>query len=162
MLNPRIYLEDCVRHTNHKQWRTDFPWQLIYDSINNSTFEYSQEDMTTFQQSTGYNWDPLKDENLKKINCPKCISANRVPWTQPPIKAGPEALEEYLTNDSGFTGSAFQHPCLSCDLVITHEKLRVGKYCDDAENLIKMERPLAGTILNLWGEPAGTLFRMHC
>jgi len=157
MLNPRIYLEDCVRYTAHKLWRTTFPWQVIYEAIDNETLDYNPQSMDTVKRTTGFDWDPLKDEDLKKINCPKCVEVNWVPWTQPAVTSGPEALEAYLANDTGFIGATFQHTCSACGLDITHEKLRVGKFCDDGESLIKSDRPLAGTILNLWGEPAGTL-----
>jgi hypothetical protein len=156
MLNPRIYLEDSIRYTNHTLWRTRFPWEAVYASINNATFEYTQEDMTTFKQSTGEEWDSLRERDFKEIRCPKCVTANNVPWTQPPPVSAPEALEAYLTGDTGFAGSAFQHNCTSCDLTITHEKLRVGKFCDDGDALVRLQRPLAGTILNIWGEPTGT------
>jgi hypothetical protein len=156
MLNPRIYLEDSIRYTNHKLWRTSFPWEAVYASINNETFEYIPEDTTTLKQSTGEEWDSLPGKDLKEIRCPKCIRVHNVPWTQPPRISGSAALEAYLTGDTGFAGSAFQHNCTFCDLTITHEKLRVGKFCDDGEALMRLYRPLSGTVLNIWGEPAGT------
>jgi hypothetical protein len=156
MLNPRIYLEDCIRFTNHRQWRTIFPWQVIYDSIDNETFEYTGEDTLTFKRLTGHEWDPLEDKGLKMIRCPKCAVSLVVSWTQPPPVSSREALEAYLVFDTGFAGSEFRQDCSSCHLTITHEKLRVGKFCSDADALIEWDQPLAGTILNMWGEPAGT------
>jgi hypothetical protein len=155
MLNPRTYLEDSVRYTRQTLWRTSFPWELIYKSIDNETLEYRPEDRLSFQQTTGYDWDLVRDEGLAKIKCPKCVITNQIPWTQPPITLGPEALEAYLANDMGFSGPQLQHPCSNCELIITHENLRVGKFCNDAQDLLSFQRPLAGTILNIWGEPAG-------
>lgn len=157
MLNPRTYLEDCIRFTTHKLWRTTFPWQHIYDSIDNESFEYTQEDTVTWERATRHFWDPLQDEGLKRVDCPKCGKVSRVPWTNPPASSTYEALEAYLTNDTGFAGSAFQHSCMGCGFLITHEKLRVAKFCNDAHNVMKVEIPLAGTILNIWGEPGGEL-----
>lgn len=156
MLNPRTYLEDCIRVTNHRLWGTAFPWGKIYDVIDNETFNYRQEAPPEFKRTIGYEWNPLTDDGWKEFKCPKCIEINRVSWTVPPKNATPETMEEYLANDRGFTSSAFLHTCLACGCIITHEKLRVGKFCDDADNLCKNDRPLAGTILNIWGEPAGT------
>jgi hypothetical protein len=155
-LNPRIYLEDCVRYTKHALWRTPFPWQLIYESIDDETFQYSQTDPWEFKKKTGHLWDPIYEDDTKMIICPKCSLAILVPWTRPPPAYGPEALEIYLTHDTGFAGQAFQISCSHCNLLITHEKLRVGKFIDDARDVLYSQRPLAGTILNIWGEPAGT------
>lgn len=157
MLNPRIYLEDCIRYTNHKQWRTTFPWQIIYESIDDESFEYTREDIYTFQRSTGHEWDPLQDDDLKKVRCPRCTASVAVPWTQPPPVPSSEALDAYLAFDTGFSGTEFRHECPSCCLTITHDNLRVGKFCDDGDALINLDRPLAGTIINMWGEPAGKI-----
>jgi hypothetical protein len=93
---------------------------------------------------------------LKKVACPKCAWINELPWTTPPTQAGLHAFQEYLTNDTGFAGQAFQYPCSSCTFTITHEKLRVGKFIDDVYNVVDKRRPFAGTILNIWGQPART------
>jgi hypothetical protein len=131
MLNPRTYLEDCVRYTKQTLWRTQFPWEVIYRSIDNETFEYTQNDelvTLSFLQTTEHHWDPLRDGKLKKVTCPRCVKVNE--------------------------GQAFRHLCWSCGFAITHEKLRVGKFIDDAFNVVDKRRPLAGTILNSWGQPA--------
>ncbi|KAH7082416.1 hypothetical protein FB567DRAFT_474898 [Paraphoma chrysanthemicola] len=156
MLNPRVYLEDCIRYSKHRLWRTWFPWEVIHRAIDNETFEYAPNDVLSFRRDTKRRWDPLQQELQKHIKCPKCESINEVPWTQPPLKTTPEALEAYLAKDTGFAGTDFRHSCMSCGLVITHERLRVGKFCDDADSLMDGKRPLAGTILNMWGIPTGT------
>jgi predicted RNA-binding Zn-ribbon protein involved in translation (DUF1610 family) len=157
MLNPRIYLEDSVRFTRQTLWRTSFPWEFIYKSIDNDTFEYRPETTVQFQETTGCPWDAVQDEGLAKIKCPKCVKNNKVPWTQPPSVLQREALQTYLISDTGFAGPQLQHPCSNCGFVITHENLRVGKFCNDAQDLLNSKRPLAGTILNIWGEPAGNI-----
>jgi len=93
---------------------------------------------------------------LRTSACPKCAWVNKVPCTNPPTQAGLHAFEDYLVNDTGFAGQAFHHKCSSCSFAITHEKLRVGKFISDAYNVTDKKRPLAGTILNIWGMPAGT------
>lgn len=153
MLNPRTYLEDCIRFTKHALWRTSFPWQAISASIDEETYDYIQDDPVLFQKITGRQGDPLMDEELKKITCPKCTTAATVPWTMPPAASGQDALELYLSNDPGFTGSGFQVDCQNCGFTITHEKLRVGKFIDDASSVLIDQRPLSGTILSRYGDP---------
>ncbi|KAH7392137.1 hypothetical protein DE146DRAFT_723208 [Phaeosphaeria sp. MPI-PUGE-AT-0046c] len=157
MLNPRIYLEDSVRFTKQTLWRTKFPWELIYSSLDNETFEYRPEDTRHFEQTTKHPWDPLIDETPAFVKCPLCCRVNEVAWTLPPLQSSkPGVLEVYLADDTGFSASGFTHNCSSCEFRITHEKMRVGKFCDDADDLLELQRPLAGTILNSWGEPTGT------
>jgi hypothetical protein len=155
MLNPRTYLEDSVRYTKQTLWRTCFPWGTIYQSIDNETFDFSPGDTAHFWQTTGCWWDPLQDKGLATVKCPQCCEVSEVPWTQPPAHCGPEELEIYLSYDTGFAGSEFEHLCPHCSFIVTHEKLRVGKFCDDGQALLVFKRPFAGTILNAWGEPAG-------
>lgn len=155
MLNPRIYLEDSVRYTKQALWRTSFPWERIFKTIDKETFEYSPGSESIFEHATRLSWNPLQDEHLATIKCPKCQTKCTVPWTQPPTDPFSETLEIYLKNDTGFAGSEFEHRCSSCSLIITHEKLRVGKFCDDSDSLIHNKKPLSGTILNAWGEPSG-------
>jgi len=155
MLNPRIYLEDSVRYTKQTLWRTSFPWERIFKIIDKETFDYSPGSKSVFEQATRLSWDSLQDERLATVKCPKCRAARTVLWTRPPTEPVPEALEIYLANDTGFAGSGFEHRCSSCGLIITHEKLRVGKFCDDTDSLIHNKKPLSGTILNAWGEPLG-------
>lgn len=156
MLNPRIFLEDSIRFNKHRLWRSHFPWQAIYEAIDNETYEYIQMDEQKFAQKTRRPWDPFKDDSVKKIICPECASNVWVPWTQPAVTSGPEALESYLTFDTGFSGSSFQQGCGNCGLGISHERLLVGKFINDVENLIEKRRTLPGTILNIWGEPGTT------
>jgi hypothetical protein len=159
MLNPRIYLEDSVRYTKQTLWRTSFPWKTIYEAIDNKTFDYNPGYEKHFEQSTGRLWHPVQDDRLATVECPKCQKQLEIEWTKPPSTPGAATLENYLVNDSGFAGSEFGHCCRHCNLVITHERLRVAKFCDDAHALIHDKRPFAGTVLNAWGEPAGTY---HC
>lgn len=141
MLNPRTYLEDCVRYTKQTLWRTTLPWDLIYASIDEN-FEYRRQDTRHFEQTTGRPWNPLSYESLASVKCPRCCGMNGAAWTQPPQSSSPEALEMYLAGDTGFSAPGFSHVCSSCDFTITHEKLRVGKFCDDADDLLQLQRPL--------------------
>ncbi|KAF2267846.1 hypothetical protein CC78DRAFT_511594 [Lojkania enalia] len=158
MLNPRLYLEDCMRMNKHKIWHTPFPWETIYSAIDDATFTYSPPEtaITTWGKSTYLPWNSLDDENLKSLTCPKCTRAITVPWTAPATTGGSEALESYLSRDIGFAGENFQGICPACGLLITHEKLRVGKFIDDVHAMCLYSRPMLGTILATNGVPPMT------
>lgn len=153
MLNPRIYLEDCIRFTKHSLWHTPFPWQRIYESIDDESLEYTQQDVSIFQEKTKHPWNPLEENDRKDIVCPMCSMSQSVPWTTVPSLSSLQAVKSYLSNDTGFTGHDFHALCMKCDYTITHESLRVGKFMADADSLLHQSRPLPGTILNIWGEP---------
>lgn len=163
MLNPRAYLEDCMRLSQHKIWQTEFPWELIHNAIDNETFEYTPSHYATrvFERSTRTQWYATFDTNLKTLSCPSCKAQITVPWTRPPAISTPEAIEAYLARDTGFAGKAFEEMCTKCHLVITHEKLRVAKFIKDAEDLLNHKRPLPGTVLNSLGVPQMTEKNKH-
>jgi hypothetical protein len=156
VLNPRVYLEDCMRLSRHKLWHTPFPWKLINESIDSETFEYSPGDKssTAFEKSTRLQWYAENDHtNTKVLPCPRCRNSVTVPWTRVPDSPSARTITAYLTEDTGFAGKDFQDFCLKCDLVITHEKLRVAKFINDVEAVHISERPLPGTILSTRGVP---------
>jgi hypothetical protein len=155
LLNPRVYFEDCVRLSRQELWRTPFPWKAIHEAIDNETYVYTvpKEATDTFKESPGISWYSQDDDQQKSILCPKCLNSVQVPWTRPPFTNGPESIESYLDNDTGFASPHFQEACPQCNFMITHEKLRVGKFISDVKALSLLKRPLPGTILNFLGCP---------
>ncbi|KAF2009252.1 hypothetical protein BU24DRAFT_401985 [Aaosphaeria arxii CBS 175.79] len=154
MLNPRGYFEDCIRLSKDFLWQTIFPWETIYNSIDNETYVYTRNEATTdtFFNMTNCPWDFRQDNSPKQIDCPKCSRRTAVPWTNPPQSTATKALDDYLSHDDGFCGKSFNYTCL-CGLAITHEKLRVGKFIEDVWQLQDYQRPMPGTILNSMGLP---------
>lgn len=57
MLNPRAYLEDCVRCGLPDLWATGLPWQAV-DVALDSEFNYSvpEDGQNIFVAKTGLNW----------------------------------------------------------------------------------------------------------
>ncbi|KAF2476853.1 uncharacterized protein BDR25DRAFT_338981 [Lindgomyces ingoldianus] len=160
LLNPRAYLEDCMRMSHQQMWATLFPWELIYNSIDPETFAYNPPDEArrNWESSPGLPWESTDDGRFASrfktaLPCPKCCRNLAVPWTRPPVTSGPEALESYLENDTGFSGKHFQEPCPSCNFIVTHEKLRVAKFITDASALLTHSRPMPGTMLDAKGQP---------
>lgn len=158
MLNPRAYLEDCMRMRRRPQWRTRFPWQLIYESIDEH-FVYRPSDASkeTFARAVPHApWDWERDLEDKSVTCPKCSKEVSALYTRVPADISVEAMESYVVEDFGYAGRCFQERCPRCNLAITHQNLRVGKFVDDVARLLEHKLPLPGTILNSAGVPETT------
>jgi hypothetical protein len=56
MLNPRAYLEDCVRLGRMALWYTKMPWSAVAECINHSTFAFEAGAVAegSFTRSTGH------------------------------------------------------------------------------------------------------------
>lgn len=83
MLNPRYYLEDCMRLGLDNVWATGMPWSTIDKTIN-PEFNYvvSEECKADFaKHCAGHAWENEKDEMFKFVKCPKCHTTCRVRWT---------------------------------------------------------------------------------
>jgi hypothetical protein len=82
MLNPRNYLEDCIRFGLKNLWMTGMPWPAVNDAID-SNFKYTvpEEALTTFVTKTEHDWKNEEDSPTKKVQCPKCNQELNIPWT---------------------------------------------------------------------------------
>jgi len=82
MLNPRSYLEDCIRFGLPSLWATGFPWQAVNTAID-TDFNYNvpEEAKMTFMQSTGHQWKNGEDSQNKTLRCPRCSETLEIPWT---------------------------------------------------------------------------------
>src|ERR1700722_12965700 len=83
MLNPRAFLEDCIRSAKLPLYKTGFPWEAINSCIDNKNFDYLPGDASRefFERRTGRSWDNLHDSMTKSLNCPRCQKMLPVPWT---------------------------------------------------------------------------------
>ncbi|KAF2802183.1 uncharacterized protein BDZ99DRAFT_512635 [Mytilinidion resinicola] len=157
MLNPRVYLEDCMRLSRQDLYTTPFPWEQVHKRINGDTFVFTVPAIQkiNFEKDTGITWDNIDGPNEKEIACPNCSTTLHVPWTQPPAELllNDQSFKTFMSHDSGFAGNGFSETCHSCHLTVTHEKLRVAKFIDDCNALLSQKRPMPGTILGLDGTP---------
>jgi hypothetical protein len=82
MLNPRNYLEDCVRFGLKDLWATGMPWSAVNKVIDTS-FNYAvpEEGMALFSGLTGLRWDNADDPLDKTLYCPRCSQKLDIPWT---------------------------------------------------------------------------------
>ncbi|KAL2843479.1 hypothetical protein BJY01DRAFT_264211 [Aspergillus pseudoustus] len=152
MLNPRAFLEDCIRYGKISFWAGGFPWQAISECINDQTLTYDagKTAETVFSVATSLNWDNLQDIPMKTFHCPSCGYENSVPWTDGKFTAPLDQTFEYW---HGFSDKNFGTYCGRCRLGITHETLRVQKFRKDVKALVDAHIPMPGTLFNTWGVP---------
>lgn len=157
MLNPRDFLEDCIRNLKMKFWRAGIPWLAIDSCMNNETLEYSgtQESQNLFER-TGLAWDNLHDSPHVIFPCPGCKQAVECPWTTCGDAASWDSRG--CENGKGFADKLFVLSCPHCRLAIDHEKLRVNKFRRNMQDLLLNDTPMPGTILSIDGESNPTLF----
>ncbi|KAF7512553.1 hypothetical protein GJ744_000814 [Endocarpon pusillum] len=154
MLNPRDFLEDCIRQKKMMLWHAGFPWNEVNACIDAETFLYTPkaESIATFEASTSRAWDNLHDPPAKQILCPSCGSTLNCVWTDNwtgNYMASP--IERAFELGRGLADKCFHVDCRPCNLTITHETLRLLKLRRDIESLQKLDLPLPGTILSVKG-----------
>ncbi|KAL2814542.1 hypothetical protein BDW59DRAFT_21011 [Aspergillus cavernicola] len=152
MLNPRSFLEDCIRHGKISFWSGGFPWEAINASIDDQTlvYEAGMQAARAFLSTTDLKWDNFQDLPMKTLRCPVCSHLNSAPWTTGKLTL---PLHQTFSNWHGFTDKNFKISCAQCQLAITHATLRVQKFRTDVEGLLDDNLPMPGTIFNLWGVP---------
>lgn len=154
MLNPRDFLEDCIRYGKMSTWRTGFPFEAVDDCINDRTLEYTllEETQALFERQLHLKWDNLHDSPSKEIRCPACQSLTHVPWTEGGIGA---SVKEAFKEATGYADNSFRTSCSSCRLTIDHDRLKVAKFREDLEGLLSHDRPMPGSIYDINGIPQG-------
>ena len=156
-LNPRDFLEDCLRYGKMDFWRAGFPWATINSCIDNDTFEFkpTSKAVETWERNTGHAWDSLNDSKDARIRCPMCkihVSAPWTGWTQRGMWQ--YNTESVLVGDDlaiGFADRILYSNCQKCKTLVRHDDLKLVKFRDDMEGLRKWDYPMPGTILSLDG-----------
>ncbi|PYI01980.1 hypothetical protein BO78DRAFT_472964 [Aspergillus sclerotiicarbonarius CBS 121057] len=152
MLNPRAFLEDCIRHGKMSFWTTGFPWHVIDACIDNRSLDYNAEQQAKnlFREKTGLPWDNLLDTSDKLLRCPCCGERIFVPWTDGTMSP---LLEALFQGWQGFADKDFRTTCPRCRFSIDHESLKIAKFRQDIEALLAADLPMPGTYYNLRGVP---------
>lgn len=155
-LNPRNFLEDCLRYGKMRFWRTGLPWAAIDSCINNETFQFTPTAaaIMNFERGTGYPWNSLDETSAARVGCPMCNQVHFVPLTRWDSKSAWETtrygsnsvLKGELTGN-GFADKGF-HFRGPCGIVIDHELLKTQKFRRDIEALRFNEIPMPKTLLN--------------
>lgn len=152
MLNPRAFLEDCIRQGKMSFWATGFPWEAINACIDDQAFTYDagKTAANVFAWKTNLQWNSLEDMPCKLVDCPNCGHKNPAPWTDGRLTLPLGQAFDYWT---GFADKNFRMYCAKCELRITHDSLRFQKFKVDAEDLLYEDIPMPGTYLNVLGYP---------
>lgn len=152
MLNPRSFLEDCIRYGKMSFWATGFPWAVINECFNERTLEYDAGETakSNFEQKAKLSWDNLQDPPLKDIKCPNCGTIMHVLWS-----AGHIPYQSAIPFEKfyGFADKSLNATCSKCRYIVTHDKLKVAKFRRDVQRLLERDSPMPGTLYNLNGIP---------
>lgn len=157
MLNPRNFLEDCIRYEKVGLWCSGFPWEAVNACIDNETFTYSASPNARqkFELETQRAWNSLDDRPAIDLECPKCMKVMSWPWTT--CDREPWVLQNTALLGSGFADRSFEARCPHCDFEFDHDILRAIKFRKDVELLRTYDYPMPGTFLN----KDGTYFCQH-
>lgn len=155
MLNPRAYLEDCIREGRMNLWATDIPWQAVAEVIDSDTFKYepSPAACDLYTTNTGDAWDSLHGTETKTFNCPHCSARSTALWTsvgetEPrQSKALLDAVKVWLVGGQGYTDPGFEVRCESCKMSVTRDALIVKRFMTDIINLQRADLCMPGTVL---------------
>ncbi|WQF78680.1 Putative Glycine-rich domain-containing protein [Colletotrichum destructivum] len=151
MLNPRIYLEDCLRYGHGAVWAAGMPWPVVNQAISGATFDYVVSDscVAQWEARTSFAWCNEDDPDTKEIRCPSCQTMVSVPWTtcgQPRDYSG---TKRPGIAGEGYADGHLTQTCPSCSVTITHESLRAAKFRNDIQASVTSDHAMPGTILDL-------------
>ncbi|KAJ5163215.1 uncharacterized protein N7500_005045 [Penicillium coprophilum] len=157
-LNPRNFLEDCIRYGKISTWATGFPWEVIDSCINNHTLEYtvSEQAQNQFEEKMNLKWNNLHDQPTKEVNCPCCQKVNTVPWTDAYFG---DTVANAFKFGNGYADNSFEVKCVGCDHIIDHGRLKVAKFRKDLSETLYDGFPMPGAFTNLQGIPEGPKVR---
>lgn len=81
LLNPRNYLEDCIRFGLKDLWATGLPWQAVNAAIDTSfNYDIPEEGKVEFA-TKARQWNNTDDPLEKTLRCPRCSNELQIPWT---------------------------------------------------------------------------------
>ena len=161
MLNPRAYLEDCLRDGMMDLWHQGFPFAAVDRKLDASSGEYkvSDAELHTFEETTSMAWENLGSLECKSISCPSCSNrlpqdAFLVPWTTAPqaivgvvdwLELSSSAADNIAddvkramsTGAKGYADQGFLQKCpqSTCKSYVTHSMLQADKFVRDARSL---------------------------
>ena len=148
MLNPRKYLEDCLRSGYRETWHAGMPWKAINSCIDdNFQYHLPSQAQERWDHSTFRPWDNIFEKPTRDTRCPKCMKVAHLPWTttsRPPHDTTAWDMED---SGAGYGEPGLSYDCLNCKQNINHDSLRLGRFKLDARFLLAEDTPLKGTIV---------------
>ncbi|CAI7566003.1 uncharacterized protein N7487_010274 [Penicillium crustosum] len=153
MLNPRAFLEDCLRQSKMSVWATGMPWDVINASIDDETLVFypGSEARINFETKTGHPWENIHESPAKSLLCFGCKQEILAPWTEGSLGCDTDVAYAHCT---GYADKSLRISCSVCKFSITHDSLRVHKFRSDIQKLLIDDVPMPGTLLTQNGTPA--------
>ncbi|KAF9489706.1 hypothetical protein BDN71DRAFT_1435221 [Pleurotus eryngii] len=119
MLSPHRYFEDSELRFRQLKRMKEYPLNMMVAAMCASNTEY---DEVKCHPASGY-WrnctglafgavNSMNNDHMRSVICPSCQEAADVSWK----------------GDRGFAGSDFKHQCRKCQMILTHDILRAGKF----------------------------------
>ncbi|RYP06041.1 hypothetical protein DL764_003404 [Monosporascus ibericus] len=152
MLNPRVYLEDCLRKGLKELWTSGIPWNLVNAGIdNNFNYDVSNECKIAWETDTRRKWNNIDDDATKTLKCPTCKEIVQIPWTTcgEPQYTGNSRRRRPGLEGKGYGDGNLEVRCTCCRSAINHQLLEFRKFVKDFEGLMAFGRPMPGTILSI-------------
>lgn len=148
MLNPRSFLEDCMRAGHRQLWTSGMPWHLVSQAIDSSfNYNVSNDAIANWVMQTGRSWNNADDPMVRKLKCPVCTFTIQIPWTTCGIEEYPTTLQFPDFIGSGYGDGKLNYECPICNTRISKEFLSVAKFVQDTQQLLTKSTPMPGTIL---------------
>lgn len=163
MLNPRCYLEDCLRQGMLSLWHTGIPWSAVQNSLNVSgTYNPGAGAKKALQANVKRHWDNLEDSSKLNIQCPnrsglKDPHTLSVPWTtrgawmKGGASRGAHTPETLVAQGDGYADRDFSTRCPRYCQDVTHDALRTTKFNGDMGLASSNNYPMPGSVLSTDG-----------
>jgi hypothetical protein len=147
MLNPRDFLEDCIRRGRSEFWTAGLPLKTINEAIDTSfNYNVSEDCKAAWKAATGKAWDNTQDAATKSLKCPACSEKHDIPWTTCGLPEDSKGGTPELSGE-GYGDGNFNYTCFRCGTLINGALLEVAKFVKDVEGLLAKDHPMPGTIL---------------
>ncbi|KAB8336789.1 hypothetical protein FH972_021098 [Carpinus fangiana] len=164
MLNPRAYLEDCVRAGKLALWSAGMPWGAVAQSIDATTLRYAPGEAARglWEAGTLLMWDSLHDAPVRNVACRGCRRVMGVPASM----AGEELVAAACAQGvslaqlhdrlgefgRGYYDKNFAAVCSGCGVTTNHDTMAVDKFLLDMRLLVEKDAPMPGTVLGSSGQ----------
>lgn len=157
MLNPRSYLQDCMRCGSKAVWNMGMPWSQLNASISDEDLSYrpckEKLALGEWERLTSRPWANEDEPMLKKVQCPSCSFFYEVPWTTCGIGENTNLSFKPGMVGEGYGDGHFSVKC-TCGATIDMEGLKVARFIEALKALVSEDLPLPGT---LWAHDNGIL-----
>lgn len=151
MLNPRAFLQDCLRYSMLGVWKAGFPWQYVerHLSPQSLNFEPPQTCTDAYERVYQEQWHNPGHGTTATLTCPGCGH-----------EVSTSLLEIYDLDEAGQEKGNLRLPihatCSDCHQRLTQDSLVMARLRDDLRLLQGRQVPLPGTLLSAEGLLPGT------